>query len=249
MRKLRTCGLTARSVAVRGLVRASAMLLLLGGAHAADSTSQAAFERPAWPDTFVTRVEALAVLETLNAELLSHDSATATLEHWCAEHRLAAPARVLAMRITGIDKPPSSLQRRDLRVSESEPLRYRRVRLTCGAVTLSEADNWYVPSRLTAEMNRQLDTSDTPFGKVVQPLRFQRHTLSAELLWHPLPDGWEMGSATPSSAIGLLAIPAQVLQHRALLALPDGTPFSEVVESYTDGIFAFLRNSPQSSPN
>jgi hypothetical protein len=171
---------------------------------------------------------------------------------------------VIAMRDAGADKPPSPEQRRDLHVGESEPLRYRRVRLTCGAITLSEADNWYVPGRLSAAMNEQLETSDTPFGKVVQPLRFQRHTLSAELLWHPLPDGWEMEAARPAQARPVearpaqarpaagnaaLVIPAQVLQHRAVLSLPDGTPFSEVVETYTDGIFAFRGASVQSSPN
>jgi len=31
-----------------------------------------------WPGTFVARVEALALLQTLNAGLLSHDSATLT---------------------------------------------------------------------------------------------------------------------------------------------------------------------------
>jgi chorismate-pyruvate lyase len=226
-------------IGARTLLSASVALLLFDVVYAADLQPT----RPAWPDTFLARVEALAVLETLNAELLSQDSATSTLEHWCDEHRLASPAHVIAMRVAGVDKPPTSLQRRDLRVSESEPLRYRRVRLTCGAYVLSEADNWYVPSRLTAAMNQQLESSDIPFGKVVQPLRFQRHTLSADLLWHPLPAGWEMGSAAPSQENGALAIPAQVLQHRAVLALPDGTPVSEVVETYTDGVFGFLRGA------
>lgn len=240
---------TLSTLALRCLLHASAGLLLLDVACAADLSPPPASVSPAWPDTYVGRIEALAVLETLNAELLSHDSATATLEHWCAEHRLATPARVIAVRIAGIDKPPSPGQRLDLQVSASEPLRYRRVRLACGGVTLSEADNWYVPGRLSAAMNQQLETSDTPFGKVVQPLRFQRHTLSAEILWHPLPDGWEMGAPSPRPQSGALTIPAQVLQHRAILTLPDGTPFSEVVETYTDGVFAFLRNPPQSSPN
>jgi chorismate-pyruvate lyase len=236
--------------AVRNLVRCSAALLLLDVLSAAVlCAADLPRSQPAWPDTFTARVEALAVLETLNAELLSHDSATATLEHWCAEHRLATPARVTALRVTGIDKPASAEQRRDLHVSDSEPLRYRRVRLTCGTVALSEADNWYVPGRLTAEMNQQLETSDTPFGKVVQPLRFQRHTLSADLLWHPLPEGWQMGAAAPRPGKGALAIPAQILRHRAVLTLPDGTPFSEVVETYTDGIFGFTLGGVQSSPN
>jgi hypothetical protein len=29
------------------------------------------------------------------------------------------------------------------------------------------------------------------------------------------------------------------LEHRAILTLPDGTPFSEVVESYTANVLAF----------
>jgi chorismate-pyruvate lyase len=220
----------------------AAAVLLFGAAAAADVGQR----EPVWPNTFLARVEALAVLETLNAELLSHDSATVTLEHWCGEHRLAAPARVVAMRVDGIDKAPSADQRRELNVPDSEPVRYRRVRLSCGATVLSEADNWYVPSRLTAEMNKQLETTDTPFGKVVQQLRFRRRTLTAELLWHPLPVGWEMSGVHVPDGSGTLAVPAQVLEHRALLTLADGTPVSEVIESYTGNVLGFAF---QSSPN
>ncbi len=39
---------------------------------------------------------------------------------------------------------------------------------------LSEADNWYVPVRLTPEMNQALDTSDIAFGRAVQALQFRR---------------------------------------------------------------------------
>jgi hypothetical protein len=113
------------------------------------------------------------------------------------------------------------------------------VRLQCGAVVLSEADNWYVPGRLMPDMNRLLDTSDTPFGKAVQALHFQRHTISATLLWRPLPEGWEISPVTPSDGAGPLIAPPAVLEHRALLTLPDGTPFSEVVETYTGNVLAF----------
>src|SRR6202022_2925378 len=157
---------------------------------------------PAWPDTFVTRVEAVALLQTLNANLLSHDSATLTLEHWCDVHRLASPARIVAVRVPDSDKPVSLEQRRELGVTPAEPIRYRRVRLLCGTVVLSEADNWYVPGRLTAEMNKLLDSTDMPFGKVVQALHFQRHTLSSTLLWFPLPEGGEMNPVPPSGASG-----------------------------------------------
>jgi hypothetical protein len=36
------------------------------------------------------------------------------------------------------------------------------------------------------------------------------------------------------------------LEHRAVLTLPDGTPFSEVVETYTDKVLAFAVMQPDS---
>ena len=199
---------------------------------------------PTWPDTFASRVEAVALLQTLNANLLSHDSATLTLERWCDIHRMASPARIVAVRVSNSDKPVSPEQRRELGVTPAEVIRYRRVRLLCGTVVLSEADNWYVPSRLTAEMNKLLDSTDMPFGRVVQALHFQRRTLSSTLLWVPLPEGWEMNPIPPNGASAVLTIPSELLQHRALLTLPDGTPFSEVVETYTAGILAFQAPGP-----
>jgi hypothetical protein len=73
----------------------------------------------------------------------------------------------------------------------------------------------------------------------VQALHFRRRTLSAQLLWSPLPQGWEMAAALPSAGKGPLQIPAATIQHRAVLALPDGTPFSLVVETYTDEVLSF----------
>jgi chorismate-pyruvate lyase len=203
-------------------------------AGAYDSTSA---QTQNWSANFVARVEALALLETLNSELLSNNSATLTLEHWCDIHHLASPPRIKALRVSGVDKPVSPEQRQELHITPSEPVRYRRVSLTCGSVVLSEADNWYVPSRLTPEMNKLLDTTDTPFGRAVQPLHFQRRTLSAKVLWQPLPDGWEMNAAGPDAAV--VPMPAKLLEHRAVLTMPDGTPFSEVVESYTANVLGF----------
>ena len=199
-----------------------------------------------WPDSFVARLEALALLQTLNSELLSHDSATVTLEHWCDAHRLASPARIVAERVHGGDKPPSAPLREDLSVGPTEPVRYRRVRLLCGTLVLSEADNWYVPGRLTPEMNKMLDATDIPFGRVVQPLHFRRHTLSSKLLWSPLPDGWEMQTSARDGALAL-AVPPQLLEHRAVLTLQNGTPFSEVVETYTDNVLRFP-SAPRDAP-
>jgi chorismate-pyruvate lyase len=200
---------------------------------------ETAAARPVWTDDFVSRLEALALLQTLNADLLSHDSATLTLDRWCEKHRLASPAHIVAELVHGADKTPTAEQRHVLGVGESDPVMYRHVKLRCGTQVLSEADNWYVPSRLTPDMNRVLTTTDTAFGRAVQALHFQRHTLSAALLWSPLPDAWEMNRAAKSAASAPLQVPPQVLQHRAVLTLPDGTPFSAVVETYTDAVLAF----------
>jgi len=215
---------------------ACAAFLLAAGPVLAES---AADRPPAWPDSFATRVEALALLQTLNAELLSHDSATQTLERWCAAHRLASPARIVAEGVKDADKAPTEELRRLLRVGASDPVRHRHVRLRCGDHVLSEADNWYVPARLTEAMNWQLETTDVPFGRAVQDLHFERRTLSARLLWSPLPRGWEMGAAAPHDRTGSLRMPPHLLEHRAVLALPDGTPFSALIETYTSEILAF----------
>lgn len=225
-----------RMAMLRGLVLGTS-LVLAGIACAADGGGGAAPAKP-WRDNFTTRLEALALLQSLNADLLSHDSATLTLDRWCGAHRLAEPAKIVAERVRDVEKMATAEQRELLKVSGEEPLRYRRVRLKCGTRVLSEADNWYVPSRLTPEMNNALDTSDIAFGRAVQALQFRRRTLSADLLWSPLPEGWEMGPARVKEGRAL-AVPPYVIQHKAVLTLPDGTPFSEVVETYTSEVLGF----------
>jgi hypothetical protein len=192
-----------------------------------------------WHDTVTVRLEALALLESLNADLLSHDSATLTLDRWCGAHHMADPATVTAERVHDVEKAATPAQRELLHVGATDPLGYRRVRLHCGDHVLSEADNWYVPSRLTSDMNEALDHTDVAFGRAVQALKFQRHTLSATLLWSPLPEGWEVSARTAAVAKGELRLPKYLLRHTAVLNLPDGTPISTLVETYTDEVLAF----------
>lgn len=195
-----------------------------------------------WPDTPIARLAALASLQTLNADILSHDSATLTLDRWCVRHQLAQQgARIVADRVKGQDKQPPAEVRARLRIGTDERIAYRRVRLRCGERVLSEADNWFVPSRLTAEMNRTLETSNTAFGRVVRPLGFRRSTLSARLLWSPLPDGWDIGNeqlprGTPGT---MLVIPDKLIEHQAVLARHDGVLFSYVIETYTSAVLDF----------
>ncbi|TDR82825.1 hypothetical protein DFP86_101215 [Paludibacterium purpuratum] len=204
------------------------------------STANAAgWPWPGWQDSNATRVKALALLQTLNATLLSRDSATQTLQRWCAAHHMAPEARIIARRDNATVKSASDEMRTQLQVGPGEALGYRRVALACGDKVLSEADNWYVPSRLSAEMNNTLEHSDTPFGTAVAALHFTRRTLYARLLWSPLPIGWETQLPASRDGVQALDIPERILQHRALLYRQDGKPFSLVEETYRQDIFAF----------
>lgn len=182
---------------------------------------------------YVQRLRMLAQLQTLNSDLLSRDSATAVLQALC--RREPGAPRIRARRIETPDNPQAaSTARRQLGAAANEPIRLRRVELMCGETVLSRADNWYLPDRLTPEMNSTLNTTETPFGVVVAPLRFQRRTLSSRLLFQPLPPGWESASEIAFEAPA--TPPPHVLQHRAVLQTPDGRPFSLLVETYTDRV-------------
>ena len=200
-----------------------------------------------WTDTPVTRLAALALIQTLNAQILSSNSATLTLEQWCREHALAQPPVILARRADTSTVPPTAATRADLQLVDQEVVRYRRVELTCGDHVLSVAENWYVPDRLTPDMNQQLDTTQTPFGKVVQPLQPHRETLAAHLLWAPLPAGWENGdfAAAPTGRLPL-QLPAALFEHRAVLYAPDHRAIAEVHEVYQRDLLAFPQ--PQLPP-
>jgi chorismate-pyruvate lyase len=186
------------------------------------------------------RLEALALMQTLNARILGSRSATASLEAWCGARRLATEPKVTARLIPGAAKAPTAEQLQRLQVASADEVKYRRVQLVCGGHVLSEADNWYVPGRLTAEMNRLLETTDTPFGRAVQPLRPYRQTFSARVLWQPLPDGWEgrSGGELCAGATAPLDPPRYLFQHRAVLYTADRQPFSEVDERYTREILS-----------
>lgn len=163
-----------------------------------------------------TSAQTFAMVERLDAELLATRSATATLESWCREHRMADPPQVTARLVAGAPKPATPEQLRRLDVSGAREVKYRHVRLHCGSHVLSDADNWYVPARLTAEMNRLLDATDTPFGKAVAALEPTRETIAVRILWHD--------TTQP--------IPDTLFEHRAVLYTKDREPFSEVDERY-----------------
>src|SRR6185312_11314138 len=101
-------------------------------------------------------------------DLLGGSSATEVLTHWCGVLHFADPPQIHAESASPASGADASI-RALLKVDAKEPVRHRHVRLTCGGHVLSEADNWYLPERLTLSMNRVLDETDTPFGGVVRP--------------------------------------------------------------------------------
>lgn len=149
---------------------------------------------------------------SLDADLLRGPTATAALQRRCGD----VPVRVEVDRTA--HRPASAAQRKRLGVGPEEPVGYRKVRLICGKRILSEAENWYVPGRLTAAMNKALDSGTRPYGAVIAPLHPHRRTLAHERLW----DG--RGKA-----------PRAVLRHSALVMSDRNVPLAEVVETYLNG--------------
>lgn len=143
----------------------------------------------------------------LSRDLLASPTATAVLERRCG-----GPIRAEVNRAS--HKKPSAEQRQRLGVGPDEPVVYRSVVLRCAGVAFSIAENWYVPSRLTPEMNAALEQGDTPFGAVIGPLHPHRKPLEQVLA----------------------GIAPYVLRHRALVLDGEGRPLAEVVENYTTAV-------------
>jgi hypothetical protein len=159
------------------------------------------------------------VLHDFRANLAAQDSATVALDHWCAARTIATPAHIeAATQDDAAATPATAAIRAALAVCPDEPVRVRHVLLSCGDTVLSDARNWYVPARLTPDMNRMLDTSRVPFGKVVAPLGLHRRA-------------WT-GRSPASCPAGT------ILHNTAVLRRDDGMPYSLVSECYTRAIIA-----------
>ncbi|MFT8730478.1 MAG: hypothetical protein ABF752_01175 [Acetobacter fabarum] len=201
--------------------------------------------RPLWRNSFMHRLMLATLISQMENRLLAENSATQTLEHWLREHALLGAHETLrAEREAGAHSPcpPDLLAALDLPTTQGgQSLRYRKIRLAGHNRIYSEAENWFVPERLTKAMTEALEQTDTPFGRVVSPLRFTRQLIRRETLWSPLPDLWEMQPHPPNSTTGAdpLALPPHLFRHIALLRTHAGTPFSLVVETYTPQAFAF----------
>jgi len=159
--------------------------------------------------------QAPSPLDRFEATLARHASATAALGEWCVAEGLSAAPDIRALPVLGEVRVATAEVREALGVGPAERLGYRHVRLVCDDTVLSVAQNWYVPARLTSEMNTVLESTDAPFGKVVAPLGYHREE-------------------RPAQRGGSDACPAgTVLTKGAVLRLGDGKPIALVVECYT----------------
>lgn len=172
---------------------AAASLPLAGCAHDQEAGAIAAFE----------------------ANLAGHASATEALQQWCDARGIAHGATIRVEFVHGAEAAQPEGLRSALEVSGDEVLGYRHVKLVCGDKVLSDAHNWFVPARLSPEMNRQLAETKVPFGRIAASLQFTREPLSAARHGDP---------GCPAQAIST---------HRARLVLPDGRPLAYVLECYT----------------
>lgn len=161
-------------------------------------------------------------LDQFEAVLASQDSATMALEQWCAAQGIADPALIRARPIAAAGNDPPADIRKWLAVGPDDRIGARNVALSCGETVLSVAWNWYVPSRLTPEMNEAL-RNDVPFGKVVAPLGFKRRPLAT------------LRGRTENCPEGTIST------HRAMLILPDGRPLAYLIECYTAANLADAR--------
>lgn len=183
---------------------ARAVVTMSSLALAASAPQPAAAANPAVP-----------TIAAFEAVLAAHNSATEALRAWCEARGLASPAQIMARPLAGPPARPPKGLRHLLGIGAREAIGYRHVELTCGNRVLSVAHNWYVPGRLTPEMNAALATTQVPFGRIAAPLAY--HRVPLEVLAKP-PRG------CPANTISA---------HRALLQLPDGQPLAYVLECYT----------------
>lgn len=194
-----------------------------------------------WRDTPLHRLMLATLIEKLENRLLANPSATRVLEQWINTYNLAPDNNLHAHRQTESSTPcPPFLLKTLLGASDTqtEGVHYRKVQLTAHGKVFSEAENWYVPARLSPEMATQLNTTDKPFGLVVAALNFSRQLIKRESLWFPLPEHWER-NGIPEGSDRPIDLPPYLFRHMAVLRTQTGQAFCVVIETYTTETLRF----------
>lgn len=116
--------------------------------------------------------------DILLAQLNAHQSASRALEDWCRRH---FPDRAGRLRVALLeDRPLSPDQGRRIcpAARPDDRLRYRRVAICWGDLTLSRATNIYYPERLPGTVAAALLSGDRPFGLLLDAFGLGRRTLA-----------------------------------------------------------------------
>ena len=72
-------------------------------------------------------------------------------------HRLASNPQMAIERVLDAEESPTEAQRKMLATSAKEPVRHRKVRVLCGSTVLLEADDWYLPSRVSPKVSALIE--------------------------------------------------------------------------------------------
>lgn len=159
----------------------------------------------------------------LSDRLLASPSATAVLQSWCEEHGIGQ-GKIAAVHLPLARQPAVADYVLDaLMPTRRETITVRCVRLVRGRYCLSEADNWFVPERLTKMMVQTLATTNIPFGRVIERVKPFRRTISIRFL----PSSVDCGARAPESENAM-----PIFEHTAVVHRADGTPVSVVHEVY-----------------
>lgn len=128
----------------------------------------------------ITFPDTHALIQELSRRLCKTPTATAALVAWCEEHRISsAPVTVICRHRCH----PTATARdviAELNPLPRESIAYRSVQLVRGGLPLVDAENWFIPHRLTPGMREALEATDVPFGELIAPLRPMRRTLAMQ---------------------------------------------------------------------
>lgn len=183
------------------------------------------------------------LMHALSERILRSNSATEELERWCAE-RAIGDGRIVAIRARNAKAVPcddeslEALYPHDVRGQA----KFRLVELATAGIVVVDAFNWYFPDRLTLDMRKALETTDTPFGRVVKPLKPKRRT-------------YLVRRRTPGQmmeAKGPLDPGATAFEHRAVIYGQGDIPIAVVHERFRNilvcGVSEFLRAGQPERP-
>jgi chorismate-pyruvate lyase len=133
----------------------------------------------AFPDTH-------ALIQELSRRLCNTPTATATLFAWCEEHRLSSGPVTVICRCRCQAPAVARDVLTELKPLPREPVAYRSVQLVRGGLPLVDAENWFIPHRLSPDMRDALEATDIPFGDLIAPLSPMRRTLSVRAREFPV---------------------------------------------------------------